>query len=257
MDYIVAVFFDPSLFPHDVTETEADSVINIRRLASETPAGTLAEGKYAFNRYLQNRGDANITSIADLRDIVTPCTQAMFDADLCGKGRAIHVGRNPPSDTATSLDTAGGAAHVIRQQALRQIILHVMAANDLDILIYPHHTIPAGLLSGGSPVAIDNRPSGGYNALTDVSGLPDMVVPAGFTKEAYVVTSCSTPGAISDPGAPSGQCLLRQEVTLPFNISFLGKPFDEAGMFEITSAYEYVTQHRAPPADFGALPGEP
>lgn len=257
MDYIVAVFFTPSLFPHSPTETVGNNVINIRRLAASTPSGEFNEGKYAFNRYLKNRGDTNIKSIADLRDVVTPCTQAMFDADQCGKGRALFVGKNPPSDTGTRLDTPGEAGHIIRQQALRQIILHVMAANDLDVLIYPHHTVPAGLLGGTGPVTIDNRPTGGYNALTDVSGLPDIVVPAGINKEAYNVVPCATPGSISDPGAPSGQCLLKQAVTLPFNLSFLGKPFDEAGMFEVVSAYEFVTHHRAPPADFGPLPGEP
>ena len=104
-------------------------------------------------------------------------------------------------------------------------------------------------------MTIENRPSG-WNALTDVSGLPDLVMPGGYTNEVYDVVDCATPGSVSDPGAPSGMCLLRQEVTLPFSISFLGRPFDEAGLFEIASAYENVTQHRRPPADFGPLPEE-
>ena len=52
-------------------------------------------------------------------------------------------------------------------------------------------------------------------------------------------------------------CLLRNEVTLPVGLSFLGRPFEEAELFQIASAFEYVTQHRRPPADFGPLPGEP
>jgi Asp-tRNA(Asn)/Glu-tRNA(Gln) amidotransferase A subunit family amidase len=189
--------------------------------------------------------------------VIAPCTQAAFETGLCGKGRALFVDKNPPSDTATQLDLPGEASHLFRQQALREIVLQVMAANKLDALIYPHHTVPSSLLFQPSPSTIESRPSGGWNALTDVSGLPDMVVPGGFTSEAYDVVPCTTSGALTDPGAPSGMCLLRKEVTLPFAVSFLGRPFDEAGLFEITSGYESATMHRRPPADFGPLPGEP
>jgi Asp-tRNA(Asn)/Glu-tRNA(Gln) amidotransferase A subunit family amidase len=257
MAYIVGVFFDHSLFPHSVSETAADRVIDLRRLAGPTPPGAFGQGKYTFNRYLKKRGDATITSVADLNEIVKPCTQAAFETGGCGKGRAIFEGKNPPNDTATQLDTPGEAAHLFRQQALREIILHVMAANRLDALVYPHHTIPSAILFNDGAATIENRPAGGWNALTDVSGLPDMVMPAGFTSEAYDVADCTAPGAITDPGAPTGKCLVRNAVELPFSMSILGRPFDEAGIFEIASAYEYATQQRKPPADFGPLAGEP
>jgi hypothetical protein len=138
LDYIVAVFFDRTLFPHSMTEPSSANVINLRRLSQGTPSGEFSQGKYAFNRYLKKRGDANITSVADLNDVVSPCTQVMFDSGLCGKARAFFEGKNPPNNAGTRLDTPGEAAHLFRQQSLREIILHVMAANDLDVLIYPH-----------------------------------------------------------------------------------------------------------------------
>jgi amidase len=257
MDYIVAAFFDHSLFPHQIGERSPNLVINLRRLSSGAPPGELGQGKYAFNRYLIKRGDTNITSVADLNDVITPCTQAAFETGFCGKARALFVGKNPPSNTATRLDLPGDASHLFRQQALREIVLHVMAANKLDALIYPHHTVPSALLFQPSTVNVESRPAGGWNALTDVSGLPDMVVPGGFTSEAYDVAPCTEPGALTDPAAPADTCLLRREVTLPFAISFLGRPFDEAGLFEVASGYESVSMHRRPPADFGPLPGEP
>jgi amidase len=257
IDYIVGVFFDHSLFPSSPSEPLADNVINLRKLSSGAPSGSFGQGKYAFNRYLAKRGDKNILTVTDLNDIAMECTQAIFEAGGCGKGRAIFEGKNPPSDTATQLDTAGEAAHLFRQQALREITLQVMAANRLDALVYPHHTVPSAILFADSVVATEGRPAGGWNALTDVSGLPDMVMPAGFTTESYDVAECSVAGAISDPGAPEGKCLIRNSVALPFNLSIIGRPFDEAGMFEIASGYEAVTHHRKPPADFGPLPGEP
>ena len=38
---------------------------------------------------------------------------------------------------------------------------------------------------------------------------------------------------------------------------FLARPFDEALLFEIASAYEAGTKHRRPPSGFGPLKDEP
>jgi amidase len=40
-------------------------------------------------------------------------------------------------------------------------------------------------------------------------------------------------------------------------VDFIARPFDEAILFRIASAYEAATRHRRPPPDFGALPDEP
>jgi Asp-tRNA(Asn)/Glu-tRNA(Gln) amidotransferase A subunit family amidase len=40
-------------------------------------------------------------------------------------------------------------------------------------------------------------------------------------------------------------------------MEFLARPFDEALLFEIASAYEAETKHRRPPKEFGPLKGEP
>jgi amidase len=44
---------------------------------------------------------------------------------------------------------------------------------------------------------------------------------------------------------------------VPVAMEFLGRPFDEALLFEIASAYEAGTKHRRPPKGFGPLAGEP
>jgi len=41
---------------------------------------------------------------------------------------------------------------------------------------------------------------------------------------------------------------------LPVAIAFLARPFDEAMLFRIGSAYEAATRHRVPPPEFGPLP---
>jgi Asp-tRNA(Asn)/Glu-tRNA(Gln) amidotransferase A subunit family amidase len=256
IDWAVAVFFDRSLFPSSTSEINSANVINIRRLNS-TPSGTFRQGLYGFNKYLRERGDANIQTVVDLRDFVTPCGQFEFENGLCGKARIQVDDENPPSDTGTSLDTPGEVGHVVRQQALREIVLHVMAANDLDALVYPHSVIPPGPTNSpgfGNPRGIENR--GSVNAFTDVSGLPDMVVPAGFTQVVYDSVDCSTPGSFPEVGAQEGQCLLERQLSLPFGLCFHGRPFSEAVLFEIVSAFEHVTDHRLPPPGFGPLAGE-
>jgi hypothetical protein len=40
-------------------------------------------------------------------------------------------------------------------------------------------------------------------------------------------------------------------------MEFLARPFDEALLFEIASAYETATKHRRPPRGFGPLAREP
>jgi amidase len=96
------------------------------------------------------------------------------------------------------------------------------------------------------------RSAGGSFAvnLSPASGLPAIVVPAGFTSVIY--------DRVPDASDPNGS---RLDGPKPDQISvameFLGRPFDEALLFEIASAYEAGTKHRRPPKGFGPLVGEP
>jgi amidase len=258
IDYYVALFFDHALFPAAPTEPSVANVVNLRRL-NDTPSGSFSEGQYTFDRYLRKRGDANIETSADLRDLDLTCTAAKLEAGTCvipsGKAVAAYVEKlsSFPSNSGTSLDTPGEAAHLFRQQALREIVLQVMAANHLDALAYPYETVPQNIVTGVNAVTVpqvESRPNRGWNAFTDVSGLPDIVVPAGYTTEVYDRLPGTSGFAPAD--------YVRREVTLPFGMCFHGRPFDEAGLLEIASAFEWATQQRHAPPDFtGKVPGEP
>jgi Asp-tRNA(Asn)/Glu-tRNA(Gln) amidotransferase A subunit family amidase len=54
------------------------------------------------------------------------------------------------------------------------------------------------------------------------------------------------------PGSPP-PLLPAKTAALPVGIDFLGLPFTEPKLFEIASAYESATHHRAQPAEFGPL----
>jgi hypothetical protein len=171
-------------------------------------------------------------------------------------------------------------------QTLRQVILQVMAENNLDALVYAYATVPPHIilpnrlaqtvatrteprnLKAGTvmsdPILIPAEPvlktdldiyrgagaSWAVNLSPEAGGLPAIVVPAGFTREVY--------DRVPDEKDPNGSRLEGpKQVQLPVGLEFLGRPFEEAKLFEIASAYENVKQHRRPPAGFGRLPREP
>jgi hypothetical protein len=160
-----------------------------------------------------------------------------------------------------------------------------MADNNLDALVFVNTTIPP-------PVILPSRVPAVYNARTEPrvlkagtplsdptllpgepvlktdldlfrgaggswgvnvspeSGFPSIVVPAGFTRIVY--------DRVPDPADPNGSKLVGPTpAQLPVGMEFVGRPFAEAKLFEIASAYERFMRHRRPPASFGRLPGEP
>src|SRR5262245_3505827 len=277
------VVFDPvpALFPAG-TDIIAKSVemfygltpfpdaINLRKLNNRA-AGTLKQGRYRLQKMLMRRGDARVKSGLD-RSI--DFDDLDHDADSTehlsyfriDEASGLPIQRARPGVTPTvgvpavangpSLDTQGEANHLFRMQAIREIIARVLADNDLDALVYPYETIPSKLITGGSEtigwLTYDGRPNRGYNAFTDGSGLPDIGVPAGFTQVVYDhITRGTTVEFAIDPPA------VRREVTLPFSVQFLGRPWSEPVLLEIASAYEYARGPRVAPPGFGPVQGEP
>jgi Asp-tRNA(Asn)/Glu-tRNA(Gln) amidotransferase A subunit family amidase len=257
IDRIVSMAFDPKLVPSGVRG------VNLRMLAAQ-PRGN--EAHYAIKRYLRERGDAKFKSLADM------LAMPMFSGSLENLKRAF-------SDTADTLDTLAQVDHLIRIQTLRQIILQVMAENNFDALVYAYTTIPPHIiltnrlaktvethteprvLKAGTPMSDPNlvpgepvlksdldtyRGSGSSFAvsLSPETGFPAIVVPAGFTREIY--------DRVPDDTDPNG-CRLEgpKKAALPVALEFLARPFDEATLFEIASAFESITRHRRPPPGFG------
>jgi Asp-tRNA(Asn)/Glu-tRNA(Gln) amidotransferase A subunit family amidase len=105
-----------------------------------------------------------------------------------------------------------------RRAALRDTVLARMADADLDALVYPPSTIPPVEIPAHQPFAELNC------GLAAHTGLPSLVVPAGFT----------------DDGLPVG-------------VEFLGRAFAEARLFELGAAVERVVDGRRPPDGFGPL----
>jgi len=263
IDRIVTIASDPKTLSGGLRG------VNLRMIAGP-PRGE--EGRYAMNLYLKERGDAKFRNVEDMFS-----TKAFAGEN--DRLQAVFGAK------AVTLDTPLHTSHTLRMQNLRRILYKVMADNNLDALVYPYNTVPPhvvlpnrtpevfnartepGNLKAGTQLSDPNLlpgettlkadlnlwrgASGSWSVnLSPVSGFPAIVVPAGFTREVY--------DRVPDPGNPNGSRLEGPKPDqVPVAVEFLGRPFDEATLLEIASAYEAGTRHRRPPKAFGPLKGEP
>jgi Asp-tRNA(Asn)/Glu-tRNA(Gln) amidotransferase A subunit family amidase len=196
--------------------------------------GAQGEGKYEINKYLRERGDANIKT----------------NADLVAKARFYRDGNFPDRrqmreniERQRELNTAN---RLNGRHAIRTIVLQCMQEQRLDALVSPTATIPAPKLNGPREPAVSGRPNIGWSLLGQ-QGFPVITVPAGFTTEVWDRVREGTGTRLVGPIAAK----------LPVGVDFVARPFGEPLLFRIASAYEAATKHRAPPPAFGPLRGEP
>jgi Asp-tRNA(Asn)/Glu-tRNA(Gln) amidotransferase A subunit family amidase len=263
IDWLAAIASNPKALPGGVRG------VNLRMIAGQQRGN---EARYALDLYLKERGDRRFRSVDDLF-----ATKA-----FAGENERLRaaLGAN-----ATMLDTTDEINHTLRIANLQRILYKAMADNNLDALVYVYTTNPAPIvypsrvaavydprveprvLKAGTKMSDPNlvpgepslktdldtwRGAGGSWAvnLSPVSGFPAIVVPAGFTRVIY--------DRVPDANDPQGSRLDGPHPDqIPVAMEFLARPFDEALLFEIASAYEAGTKHRRPPNGFGPVAGEP
>jgi Asp-tRNA(Asn)/Glu-tRNA(Gln) amidotransferase A subunit family amidase len=262
IDHLAAIAGDPKLLPGGVRG------VNLRMLAAMNPR---VEARYALDLYFMERGDKKFRSVEDL----------YATKSFAGENEWLSFALGAQAE---KLDTPDAINHTLRIANLQRILYKAMADNNLDALVYVYTTIPAPLvypsriaavftprvepriLKTGTkmsdPELVPGEPSlktdldtfrsaGGSWAvnLSPVSGFPAIVVPAGFTRVIY--------DRVPDANDPQGSRLDGPHPDqIPVAMEFLARPFDEALLFEIASAYEAGTKHRRPPNGFGPIAGE-
>ena len=105
---------------------------------------------------------------------------------------------------------------------VRGIVEGIISSLELDAIVYPTSPTRPGLVAGGGG-------GGGVSAtnIANLSGFPDLIVPAGFTSD-----------------------------RLPVGISFFGSAFSEPRLLALGYAFEQLTKVRRDPVHTPALPGE-
>src|SRR5689334_5459020 len=188
------------------------------------------EDKYMINRYLRERGDANIKTNADLIAKGT-----FYDDPNFPNRRAARE----QAERATALDTS---ARMHTRFALQTLLMQCMAEQKLDALVAPMSTVPPRkLLSPREPPSNGRTPIGWQ--MFGQQGFPVIDVPAGFTT------------AVWDRERAGNELKLVGPVpaTLPVGVDFIARPFGEPLLFRIAAAYEAATKNRRPPEDFGPV----
>jgi Asp-tRNA(Asn)/Glu-tRNA(Gln) amidotransferase A subunit family amidase len=223
---LVDMFFNPSLVPAGST---------IRNIAPATNAGL---SRYMLNRYLKERGDANIKSLRDLID------KSKFYRDI--RPDTGFVDRKAALEELNSSVTLDMTNVFQDRFAYQQVVLQCMAQENLDALVSPAGNIPAYILGAPIEPPVAGRTNSVWGLLGQ-HGIPTLSVPAGFTTHVY--------DRVRDATARDGTRLVGPiPAKLPVGIMFFGRPFSEPTLFRIASAYEAATKHRVPPPDFGPIP---
>jgi len=210
----------------------APAGLSLRSLATPAVEG---ESKYMMNRYLRERGDANIKTNADL------IAKARFyeDPNFPDRKRILEA-----AERATTLDTS---ARLQTRFALQNLFLQCMQEQRLDALVSPMSTVPPRKLTAPREPNANGRSPIGWS-LIGQQGFPAITVPAGFTTEVW--------DRVRDAGG--GTPLVGPvKAALPVGVDFIARPFDEALLIRIASAFEAATRHRRPPPDFGPVAEEP
>jgi len=188
-----------------------------------------------LNRYLRERGDANIQNITDL------INKANFFTDIRpGTDFTSFKAQLEDINSATTLDLASLFQDRL---AYKTVFLQCMASFDLQAVIYPSSIHVAHVL--GNPAEPSKNDSPDQHSIWGVigrdGGFPTINVPAGFTSHAF------------DRDA-EGKLVGPIPAKLPVSLTFAGPHFSEPTLIKIASAYEALTKHRKSPADFGPLP---
>ena len=221
---LVDMYFDPSRVPKGIT---------IRNIGAASNNGMT---KYMVNRYLKERGDANIKSMRDLID------KSKFYRDI--RPDAGFIDRKAALEEINSSMTLDLANIFQDRFANQQIMLQCMAEQNLDALLSPAGNIPAYILGAPIEPPLEGRTNSVWGLLGQ-HGIPTLSVPAGFTAHVYDRVRDASGSRLTGP----------VEAKLPLGIMFFGRPFSEPMLLRIASAYEAATKHRIPPPDFGPVPG--
>jgi amidase len=192
--------------------------------------GDPGEDKYMINRYLRERGDANIRTNADLIAKATFYNDPNFPNRRAAREQA---------ERATALDTS---TRMHTRFALQTLLTQCMQDQRLDALVTPMSTVPPRKLLSPREPASNGRTAIGWSMFGQ-QGFPVITVPAGFTTSVWDRERVGNETRLIGPIA----------ARLPVGVDFIARPFEEPLLYRIAAAYEAATKHRRPPEDFGPL----
>lgn len=185
---------------------ECEAIPNYDELLEE------ASGPYPFKQDLNTYLEDVDNEYDTLEEIVES------DEYSCDKADSLRESEEEEDPNVRETDEfkAGQAGKV----AFRDAVEGFMLDKNLDVLLYPTLSHP--------PAEIGEEQPGSNCPLAPYTGLPSIVVPAGYTPDE----------------------------DLPVGLEMLTFEFDEPTLIEAAYAYEQATERRKTPEEFGPLPAE-
>ncbi|HZP46966.1 MAG TPA: amidase family protein [Vicinamibacterales bacterium] len=171
--------------------------------------------KHDINRYLAGLGER-----APMKSLDAIVKSRRFHPSIQGRLEASEAADDVPGVSP------GCKARDEFRQKLREAVLKLMDAAQLDALIYPTWSNPPRLIGDL------NTPGGDNNQLFAPStGFPAITVPMGYT---HPTAQGPGAGSLATPELPAG-------------LQFLGRAWSEPTLIRLAYAYEQSTHHRKPP----------
>ncbi|MET0658626.1 MAG: amidase family protein [Steroidobacteraceae bacterium] len=212
--------------------------LNMRRIFSELDDG--GRNDFMIARYLAARGDERV------KDVAAYASNSKWRSELQAVGVQNIATINLQDTRATK-----GVDRVKMHTVFRYAILKAMRENHIDVFVHPNLTIPMGKIGNAQEPEAAGRRANGF-AITDLLGVPEVIVPAGFNDVVYeptFVLSDDKTRYVEKPGTTPS----KMSKPLPISIEYWAGPGDEPVTLKVASAYEAATHHRKPPAAFPAL----
>jgi Asp-tRNA(Asn)/Glu-tRNA(Gln) amidotransferase A subunit family amidase len=212
--------------------------LNMRRIQNGLDATDLTN--FSLSKYLLERNDTRV------KDIASYAANSKWRAN----SQAVAT-QNAALPTTTDANAARGIDRIKMQSVFRMAVLKVMRENHIDVFVHPNVGVPQWKIGIDREATIADRTAAGPS-ITDLLGVPEITVPAGFNnivydpkyvlskdKKTYTLVTGSVQSLMPNP--------------MPFSINFWAGPGDEPTILKIASSYEAASKHRVAPAAFGPL----
>jgi amidase len=181
--------------------------------------------------YLKGTGPKYPKTLAEMIDRANQFNATRADGARPNPSRWTLFKRELESGTMT--DYRYTAVHDYGLPMVRAVVEGMFAAEQLDAIVYPtasrRPALIAALPAGGATSAGSALSAAGLAAtdIANLTGFPDLIVPAGFTGD-----------------------------SLPVGVSFFGRAFSESKLLSLGYSFEHATKARRRPIHTPALPGE-
>lgn len=177
-----------------------------------------------IKQYLAATGPKYPKSLEEMIDRANALTATREDGGGPNPARWMLFKREVESGTLD--DYKYTSVHEYGLPLVRSVVEGLFAAQKLDAIVYPTSSRRPGLIAGtGAPGGGGGVPSG--SNLANLTGFPDLIVPAGFTGD-----------------------------YLPVGISFFGLAFTESKLLALGYSFEQATHARRRPVHTPLRPGE-